>query len=194
MSKGVKITLVVVGVLLVLCCIGAAAVALIGGRFASQAFSTDPAKASQTGHEIADYALPAGYQEQGSMNIAGVKFVVIAQHAQSQAGDQMVFMLMQFPSSMNLSQEEMQRQMDQAIQKQFQSGNQQMEVVGTEDVTIKGQPVTLTVSEGKGSSGTVHRQVTGVFSGKGGLAMFMAIGAKDTWDQATISQFLASIR
>jgi hypothetical protein len=97
-----------------------------------------------------------------------------------------------------MSPEEMQRQITQAMQQQGQGRNVQTHVVGTQTATVKGQPVTLTVSEGtvaEGSeAGTVFRQVIGVFPGKAGTAMLMVMGKKDTWDEATLDNFLASIR
>jgi hypothetical protein len=193
MSKGVKIALVVIGGVLVLCCIGGVIAFLIAGRAVGQAFTTDQTKAAQIGHEIADYTLPSGYQEQGGMNMAGIKMVVIAEPRTSQSGDRLALTLMQFPAGLNLSQEDMERQMSQTLAQQGQRSNEPMQVVGTQKVTIKGQPVTLTLSEGNGSAG-VHRQATGVFPGKGGLAMLMAFGSKADWDQAAFDQFLASIK
>ena len=97
-----------------------------------------------------------------------------------------------------MSPEEMQRQMTQAMQQQGQGRAMQTHVVGTQAATIKGQPVTLTVSEGEvtegSDAGTIFRQVMGVVPGKDGTAMLMAMGKKDTWDQATLDSFLASIR
>ncbi len=197
MSTGLRIALIVIAVVLVVCCLGAVVTYFVVQRAASQVFSSDPARAAIIGHQIADYSLPPGYSEQGGMDLAGIKMVVIAQNRQGQgaSADRMAFFLMQFPSSMNLSQQDMERQMSQAIDRQFSRGNEQMQVVGTQQVTIKGQPVTLTVSEGTGSSsGVTHRQVTGFFTGKGGLVMLMAFGPKNAWDQSALDQFLASIR
>jgi hypothetical protein len=70
-----------------------------------------------------------------------------------------------------------------------------MRVVGTQKATIRGQSVTLTISEGaSGSSEATMRQVTGVFNGKDGIVMLMAMGDVDRWDQTMLDQFLASIR
>jgi hypothetical protein len=197
MSRGVKITLIVVAVLLVLCCAGGAAVFLIGGpilgRAVSRTFVQDPAQAAKTGHEIVDYTLPPGYREMFAMNMVGIKMVAIA--PQEQSGNAMVLMLMQFPAGSNLSQEDMERQMQQAWSQQGQRGSVQMQVVGTQKVTIRGQTVTLTISEGSsGTSSATMRQAVGVFAGNNGLVMLMAMGDKYRWDQAALDEFLASIR
>ena len=196
MSKGVKIALVIVLILLVLCCMGGLGFYFISQRVVSQAFTDDPAKAASLGHEIVDYSLPAGYRELGGMNALVFKMVFIS--SGSGGAGPMFIMLMQIPAGTDMDQEEMQRQMTQAMQQQGKGRNIQARVVGTETVTIKGQPVTLTVSEGEvtegSEAGAVFRQVMGVFPGKGGTAMLMVMGNKDTWDQATLDSFLASIK
>ena len=196
MSKGVKIALVVVVILLGLCCMGGAAFYFISQRVVSQAVTDDPTKAATLGHEIVDYSLPDGYRELGGMNALVFKMVFIG--AESGTADSMFIMLMQIPTGTTMDQEEMQRQMTDAMQKQGQGRNVKMHVVGTQTATIKGKPVTLTVSEGEvtegNDAGTLFRQVIGVFPAKDGTAMLMAMGKKDTWDQATLDSFLASIK
>ncbi len=196
MSRGVKIALVIVIILLGLCCIGGAGFYFISQRVVSQAVIDDPAKAAALGHEIVDYNLPDGYRELGGMNALVFKMVFIG--STSKTSDSMFIMLMQIPSGTNMDQEEMQRQMTQAMQQQGQGRAMQTHVVGTQTATIKGQPVTLTISEGEvtegSDAGAIFRQVMGVFPAKDGTAMLMAMGKKDTWDQATLDSFLASIK
>ena len=196
MSKGVKIALVVVVVLLVLCCLGGVGFYFITQRVVSQAVTDDPGRAATLGHEIVDYSLPDGYRELGGMNALVFKMVFIGSASKGQGS--MFMVLMQIPAGANMSPEEMQRQMTQAMQQQGQGRNMQTHVVGTQTATIKGQPVTLTVSEGQvtegSDAGTTFRQVIGVFPGNAGTAMLMAMGKKDTWDQATLDSFLASIK
>jgi len=196
MSKGVKIALVVVVVLLVLCCMGGLGFYFITQRVVSQAVIDDPAKAASLGHEIVDYNLPDGYRELGGMNALVFKMIFIGPKSTNQ--DSMFMVLMQISAGANMSPEEMQRQMTQAMQQQGQGRTMQTHVVGTQTATIKGQPVTLTVSEGEvtegNDAGTLFRQVIGVFPAKDGTAMLMAMGKKDTWDQATLDSFLASIK
>jgi hypothetical protein len=196
MSRGVKIALVVVVILLGLCCMGGAAFFLISQRVVSQAFTDDPAKAATLGHEIVDYSLPDGYRELGGMNALVFKMVFIG--STSKTSDSMFIVLMQIPAGTTMDREEMQRQMTQAMQQQGRDRNFQAHVVDTQTVTIKGQPVTLTVSEGQvtegSDAGATFRQVIGVFPAKDGTAMLMVMGNKDTWDQAALDSFLASIK
>ncbi len=176
--------------------VGGAAAYFITQRVVSQAVIDDPTKAATLGHEIVAYSLPDGYRELGGMNALVFKMVFIG--SASKTSDSMFIVLMQIPTGANMDEAEMQRQMTQAMQQQGQGRNMQTHVVGTQTATIKGQPVTLTVSEGtvtEGSdAGTTFRQVIGVFPGNAGTAMLMAMGKKDTWDQATLDGFLASIK
>jgi hypothetical protein len=192
MSRGVKITLVVIGIVLVLCCIGGVATYFITTRAVSQAFTADSTQAAQIGHEIVDYTLPPGYHEQGAMNALVFKMVFIS--PQSDATDAMILALMQFPAGSNASQDEMEQQMRQALAQQGQKSNIQMRVVGTQKATIKGQPVALTISEGTTSEGQTLRQMMGIFPGKGGTAMLMAMSRKEAWDQEALDGFLASVK
>jgi hypothetical protein len=71
-----------------------------------------------------------------------------------------------------------------------------MHVVGTRQVTLKGQAVTLTVSESTGdeASGEALREVMGTFRGQGGASvMLMATGMASQWDDAALDAFVASI-
>ena len=192
MSRGVKITLVVVAIVLVLCCISGVSIYIIARQTANQAFTVDSAQAAKIGHEIVDYTLPPGYREEGAMNAFVFKMVMIG--SSSYSTNAMMFMLMQYPFGSNVSQEEMERQMRQAWAQQSQRSYAQMKVVGTQKATIRGQAVTLIVSEGGVSDNQTMRQVMGFFSGKGGMAAVMATGLKETWDQAAMDSFLASMK
>jgi hypothetical protein len=176
-----------VGMLICVACV-------VGGYFALQqtaksAFVTDPVEAGRIGREMVDYTTPPGYTEM-AMSILTVKAVIIAPKTQSSTG--MIFMLMQVPSG-NTNQQDLERQMRQAMEQQ--SSNQQVQtiVVGTQRVNIKGKPVTFTISEGT-SNGRTVRQMLGAFPGKKGMVMLMISGVTTAWDQKVIDRFLASIR
>ena len=119
--------------------------------FVSQAVIDDPAKATSLGHEIVDYNLPDGYRELGGMNALVFKMVFIG--PESRTSDFMFIMLMQIPAGTNMDQEEMQRQMTQPCSSRAKAATFRAHVVGTQTATIKGQPVTLTISEGEVTEG-----------------------------------------
>jgi hypothetical protein len=105
-----------------------------------------------------------------------------------------MIMLMQIPDNMG-NEEEMQREMERSMARQGgRGGNITMEVVEQKTITIRGQQVPATISEGQGESGVTMRQMTAVFKGNNGPAILMIMGEKSSWNQQLIDQFIASIR
>ncbi len=150
--------------------------------------ATDPNKQQQVGNQIAEYTVPAGYKQAMGMDLL-VEKVVMLEPTNNQGPAIMLIQLM----TSTASQEELERGMQQAFQ---QSGTRQAnyEVVGTHPVTIKGKATNLTVSESTAGTSHILRQATGVFPGKGGIAMIMFTGSSDSWDWKLIEDFCASIK
>lgn len=192
MSRGLKITLVVVAIALFLCCVAGLGVTLLGTRLAGRAFITNPDRVAQVGADIAGYDVPPGYEEMFAMNLAGVKMVAIG--PTDLTADFMVILLMQFSAGMEISRQEMERQMERAMAQQIGLGGADLEVVGRAQAFIKGESVTMTVREGVADDGDRLRQVTGLFQGRGGTAMLTVMGKETAWDQPLLDRFLASIR
>lgn len=192
MSRGLRITLIVVAVALFLCCVAGLGITLLGTRLIGRAFITNPDRVQAIGREIADYDVPPGYEQVFGMNMIGVKMVAIGP-ATSNSHFTMI-MLMQFPAGMEMSQAEMERQLEQALARQTGLGRADMTVVGQEEVVIRGESVTMTVREGTTDDGVPMRQVTGLFPGKGGPALLMVMGEATGWDQPMLDRFIASIR
>lgn len=186
MSRNTKIILVIGGTLIVICGLLCIATILIAPRLAQNVLVQDPARAKQIGAQIADYTLPSGYGEFMGMDVLTTQMVMLSPN--SQRGPFLT--LMQIRTS-NVSRAQMEQQMQQAMQRQFQGGTYQQ--VSEEMVTIKGQQTVLTVSESQGARGTM-RQATGVFPAKSGLGMIMAIGSANEWNWQVVKDFCASIR
>lgn len=191
MSRNVKYSLWLAGAVFILCCGGAIGTYFIGRALFQQAVATTPEEAARIGRQIADYDLPAGYREQVGMNMVTIKMVMIAPEV-SQPG--LFISLMQFQAGTTTDVETMRAQMEQALTQQTGTQSTQMEVVGSEEVTIKGETVTLTIREGKTENGDTLRQVTGIFPGKDGPAMLMLVGSADKWDEEAADSFITSIR
>ena len=196
MSRTTKIVVGIVGGLLALCCIGIVAAVLIlptaVERFAENNFTDDPERAAEVGQAIVDYDVPAAMKEEGAMGFAGMKMVFFTAGERDNA----VVMLMQFPAALQMDEEEMQRQMEDALSQQ---GNRRqvnnLEVVSVDEIVINDQKTALTTLEGTDDSGNAIRQITTVFVSKsGGPAMLMAIGAIDSWESTDIDDFIESLR
>jgi len=195
MSRTTKIVIGIVGGLLLLCCLGIGLAALLLPRavqnFAENSITDDPEQVAEVGQSILDYELPPGMQEEGAMGFAGIKMVFIT----AGPGNDAMVMLMQFPAIMQANEEEMRRQLEDAMAQQ--SGQQQfnMEVVSEDEVVINDQNSVLTTLEGTDENGNSIRQITGVFESKAGNpAMIMAISPIAAWEEANIDEFIESLR
>ena len=192
MSRGARAALILTAILLFLCCVGGLGLTLLGTRLIGRVFITNPDRVRAVGQQIADYDVPADYEEMLAMNVMGIKMVAIGSTTPSPSF--MMIVLMQFPRGLGVTQEEMERQIEQAMARQGGLGDADMTIVGQEETTIKGEPVTLTVREGTTGGGEHLRQMSGLFQGNGGPAMVMVIGETAVWDQPAVDLFIASIR
>ncbi len=187
-----RVALILVAVALFLCCVAGLGFTLLGTRLIGRAFITNPERVQAVGRQIADYEVPPDYEEMFAMNVVGVKMVAIG--PADPAADVMFIMLMQLPEGVEVSREEMERQVEQALARQTGLGSADMVSLGQEEVVIKGERVTMTVREGTTDRGERLRQSSGLFQGNGGPAMLMVTGEVTAWDQAAVDRFIASIR
>ncbi len=194
MSRNTKIILLIVSSLAFLCICVCATVTLLVPRMVENTFSrlstpeVREAQAKSIGAQIADYTLPPGYTEEMGMDLFIEKILMLGpsdKHGPS-------IMLLQV-NSPNTSREQMEEQMRQAFANQF-SGSGAYEPAGEHTVTVKGQPMTLTVLESNRDSAYAMRQAEGVFQGKGGIVMVMIMGDVEEWDWKIVDDFFASIR
>jgi len=192
MSRGLKIALILIAIMLFCCCVAGLGTTLLGTRLVGRAFITNPERVQTVGSQIADYDVPSGYEEMFAMNMMGIKMVAMGPASPTPAF--MVIMLMQFPPGMDASRGEMERQIEQALARQIGLGSADMTSVGQEEAFIKGEPVNLTVREGVTDRDEHLRQVTGLFDGKEGPVVLMISGDVTTWDQEMVDEFIASIR
>jgi hypothetical protein len=192
MSRGLRVALVVAVIALFLCCVAGLGMTLLGTRLVGRAVITDPDRSQAVGREIADYELPPGYEIMFATNMMRFKMVVIGPTATT--SDFLMFIMMQFPGGMRVSREEMERQIQQAMARQPGIGSANMQDVGQEQVSIKGETIAMAVREGTMENGERLRQMSGIFQGRGGPVMLMITGVVDTWDQAMVDRFIASIR
>lgn len=187
-----KTILILVGVIAALClcsvAVGAFAVSQMGNVL-KQSTTNDPAKVSEASKAIADYTIPEGYKQSMSMSIMGITMV-----GMTGAESNDLIMLIQYPAGMQVNQAQMEEQLRKTMQQGSNSQNYTFTQTGTLERVIRGQKVTLSVSESNPTSGNTVRQALGVFQGKGGLAMVMIMGSVDTWNQEAIDTFLSSMK
>jgi len=182
------------GAALLFCCCAALVAFLVlrqAGKTIEEGINADPEAAAQAAHEIVDYDLPPGYQEQSAINIMFYSLVMIGPEPSTNDGP--MIMLAQF-SQVAGSQQEMEEQIRRSFEQQSGNRSLDMQVVEVQKKTIRGAEVEVTIYEGADSNNNVVRQLLTTFPGKDGTAMLMIMGPAQTWDQDLIDAFIESIR
>ncbi len=194
MSRNTKIVLLIVSSLLLTCACVCLAGILLMPRIMSNAAAglatpaNREAQAKSVGAQIADYTVPAGYVEEMGMDFFFEKIVTLA--PTDEHGPMIMLLQVNSPT---VSREQLEEQMRQAFANQF-TGAGVYQPAGEHTVTVKGQPMTLTVSESSDTSTYAMRQAQGVFQGKGGIVMVMIMGKVEEWSWKPVDQFFASIK
>jgi hypothetical protein len=177
-----------------LCAVGVAVLVFMRmGQQFQEGMKTDPQAASEAAHAIADYELPAGYEEKIAMDFFVYTMVMMGPEASttpSSAARPMI-MLAQFQVATN--QQQMEEQMRRSFEQQSGWRGLKMKVVDVKKMTLRGKEVDVTTFEGTDDNGFVMRQVLATFPGKDGTALLMIMGPAQTWDKDEIDQFVESI-
>lgn len=177
-----------IAALFCLCALGVAAFVVVrAGQKVQEGFKTDPAAAAEAAHAIADYELPAGYQEQMAMDLFVYSMVLI----DSDSPGKPMIMLAQFQAGAD--QEQMEQQIRQSFEQQSGRRGMTMTIVEVKEMTIRGAEVEVTIYEGSDENGNTMRQLVTTFPGKGGTAMLMMMGSPEYWDQDEIDTFIESM-
>lgn len=179
---------IIVGVAAVLCLIACVVIFLVVGKMGSDMFNFNPSDVQAVSDKIAQYDMPPGYKPAMSMSIPSMYDMV----ALSDDSGTMI-MFMQFTAQTGMSEQQMQEQMRQSFEQQSGQGGVPMQVVEMREDTIRGQKVTITISEGTGEGVTMRQWMT-VFKGNGGPTVLMIQGATFNWDDTLITNFIHSIR
>ena len=188
MNKTTKLILGFVAGAIVLCLAVVAGGLLIvrtTGWALGRVFKTDVEQVAVISSSIAEYTVPAGFGNPYAVQAVGYSLV-----AYTGADGHSHIFLFQLPGDVRVDQAEIERQLRQATG----SGDQPTDIVNLVPATVCGQDTTLVVSEGVSSAGQPFRQVSGMFSGKGGQALVVFETPVSTWNQAEVDAFIASIQ
>jgi len=149
-------------------------------------FACTSATVDEAGSKIADFDLPAGYTFEFNTSMLGY---TVASYKGPNG-----------PSHLYLIQSEQESDRDELAKMLTQlvpgAGDLDSDITVIENrpATIRGQDVTLIVSEGLNSANVPYRQVTAAFEGKGGPTLLVFSETVGAWDQAAVDEFIASIR
>lgn len=189
MSRQAKLVFGVGATLLFVCVCGTIALFSALGGAIGRGVELDPAQVTAAASRIADFQLPPGYKPEVTIDLGGYLFVSYAP-----GGGHSHIMFVQAPASANVEQATLEQYAQQATQNRRYDPHTRMQVVGQQQATVRGQAVTLVMSEGTNSDGAAYRTLTGVFQGKGGLALLSVEAPLSNWNQTQVEAFLASTR
>lgn len=183
------------GAALLFCLCAVVAAVLVfrqAGRQLSNGFKTDPGSAAEAAHQITDYDLPPGYQEQMAMDLIFYSLVIIGPEDNGPT-TQPVIMLAQF-NQQGMNRQQMEQQVRQSFEQQVGQRGADMQLVETKKMEIRGEEAEVSIYEGTDAKGYVMRQLLASFPGKDGTGMLMIMGSPSGWDDALVNDFIDSLR
>jgi hypothetical protein len=197
MDKTTKTILIIVGSVLVVCACAGVTVFATGVwsfsrfmNFAEQSVSESPEEAVRVGAEIAEYEVPDRFGSPYSIHFADVTLI-----GYKTPSERSHLLLAQFPEGTSINVDEMLRIMRESSDDPDSIWyNTETEIVEQKPVTIRGEEVTLTISEGTSSDGVDFRMATAKFEGRGGPALAMIAGPLSEWDDEMVMTFVESIQ
>jgi hypothetical protein len=195
MSKTTKTILIVLGIIVLCCCVVG-----IGGYFYIQNFITnlnfdeyivtDPFQIEQAAKEIAEYNLPAGYEESYSMDFFGFfQGVFITNETKG-----ILISMIQLNSSLASGMEGYEEQFQESFLEQYQMDDINLNLVEQRTVMIRGKEETVQVFEGSDNEGSNYTQWVTTFEGNNGTVVVVILGNANNWNDAEVESFLTSIQ
>jgi hypothetical protein len=163
------------------------------GQKVKEGMKTDPVSAAKAAHEIADYELPPGYQEQMAMDLYIYSMVVIGSDTTNSSAIEIKPMIMLAQFQAGADPEQMKQQIRQSFEQQAGRRGFTMKIVETKTMTIRGAETDVLIYEGTDDNGDTMRQLITTFPGKDGTAMLMIMGSPQNWDQEEFDAFIESI-
>jgi len=153
-------------------------------------WKTDTPLAAQAARKMIDYDLPLDYQESQVLNIQGQDAAVIIAHRERP--EDLIFIEGVLEGI--VANDEWRAKSETRLAREMGLRRYNTQQVGTQQMTVRGQPTTLRLFEGTDENGRKIRQVVCGFSGKSGDLLMAMVASQDTWDQAMVDRFLQSIR
>ena len=148
--------------------------------------TSDSKHVTKLASKIADFDPPAGYASEFSAEMLGYTLAAY----KGASGPSHLFLIQ---SEKESDGEELERMLTQ-LAPGSSDPNTRMTVIENRIATVRGQEVAVVVSEGVNSENISYRQITVGFQGKGGPALLVLSETVESWDQAAVDTFLASIQ
>jgi hypothetical protein len=148
--------------------------------------TNDPEHVMKLASNIADFELPEGYTSEFSAEMAGYTLAAY----KGASGPSHLYLIQ---SEKEADGKELENMLTQ-LAPGSSDPNTRMTVIENRPVSIRGQEVTLVISDGTNSDGEYYRQITAAFQGKGGPALLVFSETIDRWNDEMIDALLTSIQ
>lgn len=179
------------GVIAVICCCAAGSTYFAFNQFGRKMeniVNADPTTIARAQDNIAEFEVPPGYTPM-VMSLLGYDMINLMPET-SNSG--MTIMLMQYNGMVSGSPEQMEEQLRREAERQNSQPGASMQVVEIREESIRGQTVTVTISESSFQNFTM-RQWTTVFQGNQGPTILIVQGPVEYWDDQLLNDFIESI-
>jgi len=189
-AKKILIGFAVVGSLCI--CVAAATFFIFKefGNRTKNLVSSDPTSIAKIQEKISEFDIPPGYAPT-AMNMLIYDVVTLSPDTASQRGP--IIMLMQHNGILSGNSAQVEQQMRLSAEQQSSQPGTSFQVVDSFDQEIRGQTVTVTVSEGEYENYTMRKWVT-IFKGNQGPTLLMITGSVESWDDELVKDFIESMR
>jgi hypothetical protein len=147
--------------------------------------NTEADKVASIAAEIVAFDLPTGYSPEFSASLSGYKMVSY----NPGDGHSHLFFIQ---SEKDSDGDKLAKMISQIVPGEYEPQTR-MTISETRLVTIRGQEVTMVISDGVTSEGETYRQVMIAFEGNGGPALVMLSEPVARWNQEQVDAFIASI-
>jgi hypothetical protein len=147
--------------------------------------NSNPEDVFSAASDIADFEPPAGYTSEFTASLLGY---TVAAYSPGD-GHSHLYLI----QSDKESDAEKLEQMLAELVPGSSDPNTRLTVIENRAVTLRGQEVTMVISDGINHGGDTYRQATVAFQGKGGPALLVLSEPTNRWDQSAVDAFLASI-
>lgn len=148
--------------------------------------TNDSQHVEELASKISDFTLPEGYTSEFSAEMAGY---TLASY-KGTSGPSHLYLIQ---SEKESDGEELERMLTQ-LAPGSSDPNTRLTVIENRPVTVRGQEVTLVISEGVNHEGDSYRQATVAFEGKNGPALLVLSESLELWNDETVDALLASIQ
>lgn len=188
MNRTGKVAMIGIGGLLAMClCLALGAfLAFWGtGQILADMVEGDPETVAEARDAMADYTVPAGFDDGAAVSIAGFSMVT---HTGDDERSHITFI--QEPSWLSLDRADLERQVAQASGAEVWT---ELRVVDSQPCEIRGQETTLVVSEGVSHDKRRYRSASALFEGKHGTVLLSISGPAESWDEEMVQRFVEGI-